>query len=94
LGFTSGQLRSVVSWHATTIVLVGLFVGVPAGILGSLSLWRQFANQLDVVAEPHPPAALVAVVITLALIVANSVAVVPARMAGRVPAATLLTRVT
>jgi ABC-type lipoprotein release transport system permease subunit len=94
LGFTSGQLKSAVGWHATTIVLVGLVVGVPIGIVGSLILWRAFANQLDVVAEPQSPIALVAVVVALAVLVANAVAIVPARTAGRIQPATLLTSVT
>ena len=94
LGFTSGQLKSAVGWHATTIVVVGLVFGVPIGIVGSLNLWRAFANQLDVVAEPHSPIALVAVVVVLAFLVANAVAVVPARAAGRVQPAILLTIVT
>jgi len=94
LGFTSGQLKSAVGWHATTIVLVGLVGGVPIGVVGSLSVWRAFADQLDVVAEPHSPIALVAVVVVLAFLVANAVAVVPARAAGRVQPATLLTVVT
>ena len=94
LGFTRRQLKSAVRWHATTIVLVGLVIGVPIGIVGSLNLWRAFANQLDVVAEPHSPVALVAVLAAYALLVANVVAVIPARTAGRVRPATLFTTVT
>jgi predicted lysophospholipase L1 biosynthesis ABC-type transport system permease subunit len=90
LGFTSRELASAVAWHATIIVLVGLVIGVPLGAVASMHVWRSFADQLNVLAEPHSPMLLVITVVALALVVANAVAVVPARAARRLQVATLL----
>jgi hypothetical protein len=90
LGFTSRELTSAVAWHATIIVLVGLVIGVPLGVLASVRVWRSFADQLDVLAEPHSPVLLLIAVVALALVVANAVAVMPARAARRLQVAALL----
>jgi ABC-type lipoprotein release transport system permease subunit len=90
LGFTGRQLSSAVAWHATIIVLVGLAIGIPLGVVASMRVWRGFADQLDVLPEPHSPVSLVVVAVVLALLIANAVAVVPARAARRLPVAGLL----
>lgn len=90
LGFTGRQLSAAVAWHATIVVLVGLVIGVPLGVVASIRVWRSFADQLDVLAEPDSPVLLVIASVVLALLVANAVAVVPARAARRLQVAMLL----
>ena len=42
-GFTPWQFAAVVSWQATVAVLVGVVVGLPAGLLLGRTLWNLFA---------------------------------------------------
>jgi ABC-type lipoprotein release transport system permease subunit len=90
LGFTGRQLGSAVAWHATIIVLIGLAIGVPLGVIVSTRAWRSFADQLHVLAEPQSPMWFVIAAVALGLLVANAIAVVPARAARRLQVAALL----
>ena len=88
LGFTRRQLASTVAWHATAMVVVGLLVGVPLGIVLGRELWLLFAHQLHVVPEPTVPVGLL-LVVPAALAIANLVAALPARAARSVRASNL-----
>jgi len=90
LGFTRRQLAATVAWQATVTVVVGTAAGVPLGIALGRFLWDLFARQIDVIPQPIVPAAAIAAVIAGALLIANLVAVIPGRAAGRTPAAALL----
>jgi hypothetical protein len=92
LGFTRRQLTSAVAWQATGTVAVGVLIGVPSGVLVGRALWTQFAEQLDVLAQPVTPVLACAVVIVGAVVAANVLAVVPARVARRVPVSLVLRR--
>ncbi len=83
LGCTRRQLGSTVVWQATATIAVGLLLGIPAGIVLGRQLWLAFADQLDVVSEVVVPAAFIAVVVGIAVVAANLVAVVPATIARR-----------
>lgn len=48
LGCTSRQVASSVRWHALTVVLLAIAVGVPLGIAGGGVLYRSFAVDLGV----------------------------------------------
>jgi hypothetical protein len=84
LGFTRRQLSATDAWQATTTVLVGLVVGVPLGLVAGPALWRLFARQLDVVAQPAVPALGIVAVVGAALVVANLASALPALGARRV----------
>ena len=90
LGFTRRQLAATVAWQATVTVIVGTVAGIPLGIVLGRFLWDLFARQIDVVPEPIVPVPTVAVVIAGALLIANLLALLPGRVAGRTPAAALL----
>jgi ABC-type lipoprotein release transport system permease subunit len=88
LGFTRRQVSATVAWQATTVLGVGLVVGVPLGIVLGRALWDQFARQLDVVAQPAVPAILIGIVVVAAVVATNALAALPARAARTVaPAA-------
>jgi hypothetical protein len=90
LGFTRGQVVASVAWQATTVATVGALVGVPLGIaLGRFS-WNLIARDLGVAADPATPLALALAVIPAAVLLANAVALVPARRAARTPPAVVL----
>ena len=90
LGFTRRQLSATVAWQATAAVVAGAVVGTPLGIAAGRALWDLFARQISVVPEPTVPAVTVAAIVAGALVLANLVALLPGRVAGRTPAAALL----
>ena len=90
LGATRGQLSATVAWQSSSIIVVSLVVGLPAGVLIGHWLWRLFAGELQVVPFATIPWAVVIVTAVAAVMLANAVAVVPARRASRLRAATLL----
>ena len=90
LGFTQGQLAAAVAWQSTAVAAVGLVVGVPVGIAAGRWLWLAFAGELSAVPDPIVPAGSVALAAVAALVLANLVAALPGRAAGRTPAAIVL----
>jgi hypothetical protein len=90
LGFTRRQLSATVAWQSTAAITAGAIVGVPLGIALGRALWVLFARQISVVPEPAVPALTVVLIVIGALVIANLVALVPGRLAGRTPAAALL----
>jgi hypothetical protein len=90
LGFTRRQLAATIAWQSTTAVAVGTVIGVPLGIALGRFLWDLFAGQINVVPEPTVPGLTVIVICAGGLVIANLVAAVPGRVAGRTPAAALL----
>jgi hypothetical protein len=90
LGFTRGQLAAAVAWQSTTIAVIGLVIGVPAGIAAGRWLWLAFAHELSAVPDPVVPAGSIALAAVAALVLANLVAALPGRAAARTPAAIVL----
>jgi len=90
LGFTRRQLAGAVAWQSSAIAVIGLLIGIPAGIAFGRLLWLGFARQLSAVPDPVVPATSIALAALAALILANLVAAVPGRRAARTPAALLL----
>ncbi len=90
LGFVRGQVAAVFCWQATTVALVGVAVGAPAGIAVGKVLWRIFATNFGVVpAAVVQPLSLVALVAGV-LAAANLLAAIPALLAARSHAGQLL----
>jgi len=90
LGFTQRQLTSAIAWQATANAVIGITVGIPLGILAGRVLWTSFAHSIDAVPEPAASITATALVGIGALVVANLVAVLPARSAARTSAALVL----
>lgn len=83
LGFTRRQLRTAVSWQASTVVVLAAAVGVPVGTALGRTLWTTFADRIHTNSSPVLPALWLALVLPVALLVANVVAAVPGRLASR-----------
>lgn len=90
LGMTGGQCRAVVAVQATVLTLVGLVFGVPLGLALGRTVWRLVADYTPL--AYHPPTALWALLAVgpAALLVANLLAALPARRAGRLPVGDVL----
>jgi putative ABC transport system permease protein len=92
IGFVRRQVSSAVAWQASVMVAVSLAIGIPLGIAAGRWAWTAFADQLGVVPEPAVAAGAVLMMIPIALLAANLIALVPGRIAGKVrPAAALRT---
>jgi hypothetical protein len=90
LGLTQRQLATAVAWQASVNAVVGIAIGVPVGIIVGRWLWVLFARQIYAVPEPTVPVVSVIFVGIGALVLANVVAAVPARLAARTPTALML----
>jgi hypothetical protein len=90
LGFVGSQVRATVAWQATTLVAVGLVLGIPAGLVIGRSAWAIVARRLGI--DDHIPVPWLAITLAVpaALVVANVIAAIPGRRAARIrPAAVL-----
>jgi len=90
LGFTGRQVSASVAVQATLVGVVGLVVGLPAGIALGRWLWVLFARQIYAVPEPTVPGLTLVLVGLSVLVLVNIVAVLPGRAAARTPAASVL----
>lgn len=89
LGFTTRQLAVMIAWQASVIAAIAVLFGVPIGIIAGRELWIEFAREINAVPQPTVPTSLLLVAVG-ALILANLVAAIPARIASRTPAAFVL----
>jgi hypothetical protein len=90
LGFTRAQVAAAVAWQATTIVAVGVLIGLPLGVGIGRFAWRLFAEDLGVAPEAVVPIWLAVLVIPAAVLLANLIAVLPGWAAARVRPASVL----
>jgi hypothetical protein len=90
LGFTRRQLAATVAWQASTPVVAGLVIGIPLGIAVGRWIWINIADQLGVVPDPTVPVVALALMVPMALVLANVLAVLPGRAAGRTSPAAVL----
>jgi ABC-type lipoprotein release transport system permease subunit len=80
---TRWQCRGVVVTQASVLAVVGLAFGVPVGIALARVLWRHVATTTPL--DYHPPLAVwaLALVVPLALVLANLLAAWPGHRAAR-----------
>jgi len=83
LGFVGRDVRRAVTTQSTTLVIGGLLLGVPLGVVIGRTVWRAVANGLGVVNTPTVPVPLLAAVVLAAILAGFVVAWYPARMARR-----------
>ena len=90
LGFRRAQVSATVAWQAGLLVLVGLAIGVPLGLVAGRWAWTLVANAAGVVNRPEIPVVALAVTVGAALLMANVVAAFPAWAAARTRPALVL----
>jgi hypothetical protein len=84
LGLTPGQVRSVAAWQATTVAVIGVVLGVPAGLAIGRWSWAAVTNALRVVDETPTPVVSIVVIVLATLALANLLAAVPGHRAARI----------
>jgi len=92
IGFERGQLAASIMWQTWAITLIGVAVGIPAGIVVGRSAWRFVADQIGAVQPAVAPIETIASIVAAAALVATVVALVPAWLAARVAPTTALRR--
>jgi ABC-type antimicrobial peptide transport system permease subunit len=90
LGFTRGQVSAAVAVQATTVVVLALLIGIPAGLLLGHASWSVFATNLGVPIDFTIPTLGLLVTVAAAVVVANLIAAPPGIIAGRLQPAPLL----
>ncbi|HJT38015.1 MAG TPA: FtsX-like permease family protein, partial [Actinomycetota bacterium] len=90
LGFVRAQVRAAVAWQVTTLLIVALIIGIPAGLLAGRWAWEAFANQVGFVPESSVRTLPILILIPVAMAFGNLIAMVPARAAARTKPAVVL----
>jgi ABC-type antimicrobial peptide transport system permease subunit len=90
IGFTRRSSRLAVNAQATVIAVVGLAVGVPAGIVLGRIGWRLLAERVPLQDVAPIPTVAVVLVVPFALVLLNAIAWWPARTVARLLPAELL----
>jgi putative ABC transport system permease protein len=78
IGFLRRQVSTAIGWQATIVVAIALLLGLPLGIIVGRWSWAVVAANLGVATDVRVPALAMALVVVLALVVANLVAAGPA----------------
>lgn len=90
LGFSRRQVIATVAVQSTIAVGLGALVGLPVGILVGRSLWDLFANSIHAVPDVVVPVSTLLLIALVALVLANVIAALPARLAAQTSPAILL----
>ncbi|MEX1008513.1 MAG: FtsX-like permease family protein [Acidimicrobiia bacterium] len=90
IGCSRRQVATTVAWQATTLVGTALVIGIPTGIVAGRWVWRSFANDLGVSSTVLLPPLGLVLLASVAILVANVIAAIPARVAARTRPAVVL----
>jgi hypothetical protein len=90
LGFERRHVRAALAWHATTVVAVGLLVGLPLGLAAGRFAWTLFAVELGVVPVTVVPVSSALAIVAASILLANVVALPLGRFAARIRPAVAL----
>ena len=90
LGFSRRQVSATVAWQATTIAVIGLFIGVPLGVVVGRVIWQNVADGMGVISTADLGLLLVVGIVIATIALANLIAALPARAAARTRPALVL----
>jgi putative ABC transport system permease protein len=83
LGCNRRQLRAIIHWQATWATAVVVLVGVPVGLIMGRLVVQLLTDALGIVPGIDGPALLVLAAPVVAIVMANALALLPARRAAR-----------
>jgi putative ABC transport system permease protein len=89
LGLRRGQLRAIVAWQVSIILVIAAAIGVPAGVAAGRWAWATFGGVVGLVPVTVVPVLPVALGFVALLAAGNLLAVAPALIAARTPPAAL-----
>jgi ABC-type lipoprotein release transport system permease subunit len=90
LGLRRRQLRAVVAWQASVILVIAALVGLPLGVAVGSWAWASFANSVGAVPVTVVPVTALILSFAALLAVGNLLAAIPAAVAARTPPAAAL----
>ncbi len=90
LGLRRGQLRAIVAWQVSIILVIAAAIGVPAGVAAGRWAWASFGSVVGFVPASTVPVLAVVLGFVALLAAGNLLAVVPALIAARTPPAAAL----
>ena len=90
LGVTRSGVRGMITAQATVVGLAGLLIGVPIGLIAGRAGWQAIANRVPLTFRSPLTVIAVFVVVPVALIAANLLAIIPARRASKAKPALVL----
>jgi hypothetical protein len=90
LGLTRRQSRLVIITQASLLAAIGIIFGIPLGLALGRILWHAAADMTPLAYQPPLAALALALIVPLALLTANLLALLPARRAARLRTARFL----
>jgi ABC-type antimicrobial peptide transport system permease subunit len=90
LGGPPRLLRRSVHWQATVVTIVPALIAIPLGLVAGRLVFRALADDIGALNTPYSPTAAVVAVIVGIVVLANLVAMWPARLVRQLSAAAAL----
>ena len=90
VGADGPWIGRAVHWQATSLVAAPIVLGVPLGLVFGSLVFRTVADGIGAVPDPTTSVLLLVGIVAGIVLLANVVALLPARQARLVPAAQLL----
>ena len=82
LGFVRRQISATVAWQASTLAGIALLIGLPLGVAVGRWGWTLFANSIGVLPVPVVDLPPLLLIVPVALLLANLIALIPGRLAA------------
>jgi hypothetical protein len=90
LGVTRSGVRAMITAQATVVGLAGLLIGVPVGLIAGRAGWQAIADRVPLIFRSPLTVIAVIVVVPVALLATNLLAIIPARRASKAKPALVL----
>jgi ABC-type lipoprotein release transport system permease subunit len=90
LGVTRGGVRAMITAQATVVGSAGLVVGIPIGLIAGRAGWQAITDRVPLMFRSPLTVLAVIVVVPIALVAANLLAIIPARRASKAKPALVL----
>ncbi len=90
LGMTRRQLRAIVLWQSSTILVIAAGLGLVLGWVVGRLVWSAFASSIGVVPVTVLPLGLVLLGLLILVVAGDALTLLPAESAARAPSASLL----
>jgi hypothetical protein len=84
LGFTSGQVGSMVAWEATAFAVTAASIGIPGGLLVGRFVWHLVAHGLGIQTTVVFPIWVCVCLVAGTFLGFNLIALIPGRLAARI----------